>query len=302
VAILPQSPFGVVYIIHNTTSGLIYIGKTTKSVHIRWREHRKELVGGRHRNSHLLHSWQKHGASAFEFGVLEASDTEADLNAAEVFYIAYFRAIGAYIVNLRGGGEGGSWSGDVLRRIAAARKGKPLSEETRQKLREASRNRPPQSEATRQKRSKTMRGREFSPLARQRRIESGRGKPLTPAHRSKLRLAIERRRARTGYAVSPETQQKMRERMRGVKKTRTPALEAKWEAQRGRREHPEQTKKRIDALVSTRPVRRFRAPDGTIYETRNVTELARQHDLHPRLLAYVVSGKQHHHRGWTLVE
>lgn len=89
---------------------------------------------------------------------------------------------------------------------------------------------------------------------------------------------------------------------RGIPKTVTPALLAKWEAQRGRKETPEQTERRIAGMVRNQPLHVFRAPDGSLHETRNIAALARAHDLHERLLNYVATGKQRHHRGWTLVE
>jgi len=105
-----------------------------------------------------------------------------------------------------------------------------------------------------------------------------------------------------GRKASAETCQRIADATRGVPKTRTPALEAKWEAQRGKRETPEQTAKRLAGMARNRPIVVFRAPDGALHETQNITDLAQRHGLHPRLLHYVASGKQHHHRGWVLVE
>lgn len=122
----------------------------------------------------------------------------------------------------------------------------------------------------------------------------GFGGKLSDALRQKLSEAHK------GIGNSPATRQKISQNTRGIRKTRTAALEAKWEAQRGP-EHPDRTRQRIAGMVAKRPIFVFRSPDGTLYETQNIEAFAREHGLHGRLLHYVVSGKQHHHRGWVLV-
>ena len=65
-----------VYQIRNTVNGKIYIGSTAIEFAGRWREHRKNLRGGRHCNQHLQNAWRKHGEETFVFEILLYCDPE----------------------------------------------------------------------------------------------------------------------------------------------------------------------------------------------------------------------------------
>lgn len=58
-----------VYEIVNTLNGKRYVGSAVKFSR-RWCKHRRDLVAGKHHSGHLQHSWNKHGAGAFQFNVL----------------------------------------------------------------------------------------------------------------------------------------------------------------------------------------------------------------------------------------
>lgn len=265
-------PYGVVYVIENTITGAVYIGQTVDVVN-RWSQHRSLLQQARHSNHHLQRSWKKHGASAFEFTVIDTAKDAAELNETERFYIEYLRCCGAVLYNCREGG-------DSSKRLT------PL---------------PPVSAETRRKRSETLKSKGIRPSAKA--TEAARqtsiGRKKTPEEQAKWHAAnIER-------MQSEPYRRAMSDLKRGVKLGHyiiTDKMQAKWEAQTGQAEDPGQTNLRIAAMVENQPLRRFRSPDGVVYETRNVTGFARDHGLHERLLHHVVSGKQKHHRGWTLVK
>lgn len=64
-----------VYAIRNRVSGRCYIGAATKrGFSWRWRQHLIDLRGGYHGNTHLQAAWDKYGAAAFSFEVLEIRD------------------------------------------------------------------------------------------------------------------------------------------------------------------------------------------------------------------------------------
>lgn len=264
--------YGVIYAIHNTLTGHIYIGQSV-NVEKRWQEHRRYLKLERHSNRHLQRAWQRDGEDAFEFAVLETADTAEALDEAEQFYIAYLRSCGAQLYNFRSGGHRD-------RRLVKVA---------------------PISEVERQRRSQWARRNGIRPTeqASERARQASIGRTKSPQE-------IERWRASNagwiGKRRTPEFGLKVSAGLMGKRKPRTPALLAKWEAQRGRKETPEQTARRIAAQIAKQPLYRFVSPDGAIHETRNVAGLAREHGLHPRLLGYVVEGKQHHHRGWRLLE
>ena len=64
-----------VYKIANTITGDFYIGSAV-DLRRRWSEHRSALVNNRHCNAHLQNSWNKHGAEAFTFEVVELCERE----------------------------------------------------------------------------------------------------------------------------------------------------------------------------------------------------------------------------------
>lgn len=264
--------YGVVYIIENTITGAAYIGQTVNVIN-RWSQHRSLLQQARHTNRYMQRSWKKHGAACFEFAIIDTADSADMLNELERFHIEYLRYCGAVLYNCREGG-------DSSKRIIP---------------------RPPINAETRQRRSETLKrkGIRPSPEAAEAARQVSIGRKKTPKERAKWRAAnIER-------MQSEPYRQAMSDLKRGVKLGTykvTDKMQAKWEAQKGLIEDPEQTARRIAAMVENQPLRRFRSPDGLIYETRNVTGFARQHGLHERLIHHLVSGKQKHHRGWTLVE
>lgn len=77
-----------VYKITNVVTGKYYIGSSYHCEE-RWKEHLKDLRGGYHINSHLLHSFQKHGEENFKFEILhELPEPEARIK--EQWYIDNF--------------------------------------------------------------------------------------------------------------------------------------------------------------------------------------------------------------------
>lgn len=52
-------------------SGSVYVGMTTRSFSERWKNHRKELLNGRHPCTGLVHAYRKYGIDALSFEVLE---------------------------------------------------------------------------------------------------------------------------------------------------------------------------------------------------------------------------------------
>lgn len=93
-----------IYKIENTVNGKVYIGQ---SIHIelRWAEHKSELRGGYHENSHLQLAWNKYGEVSFKFSVLEFCD-KSDLNDREIYWINYYKSFyGQNGYNIESGGS-----------------------------------------------------------------------------------------------------------------------------------------------------------------------------------------------------
>lgn len=60
-----------VYRVYNWINGKSYIGSTTRSMRLRWEEHRYRLSAGIHPNRLLLADWRKYGSWGFSFSILE---------------------------------------------------------------------------------------------------------------------------------------------------------------------------------------------------------------------------------------
>jgi len=59
-----------IYIILNKKNNKVYIGQS-QNVRKRWNEHKRSLSNGNHHNRYLQRSWDKYGAKAFKFQILE---------------------------------------------------------------------------------------------------------------------------------------------------------------------------------------------------------------------------------------
>jgi group I intron endonuclease len=193
---------GIIYRITCTANSKFYIGSTVNKAQ-RWARHRKQLRDGTHPNKHMAAAWAKYGEAAFVFEILEDVADAAALFAAEQKYLDE-HAGKDYCFNwaryadapMRGrfGPEAANYGrvfGPEMRaKLSAATSGenhrnwgKQLSEETKQKIREANLKYPhkerkhtpealakiaaasrgrPVSEETRAKRSAALKGREIS--------------------------------------------------------------------------------------------------------------------------------------------
>lgn len=130
-----------VYMITNLVNGKIYIGKTNNPQKRRLEHYRLSSA----HTYYLYRSMKKHGVENFSFEVFEEHETEAEALEAEVFWIAYYKSIGAQLMNMTAGGEGTSGykhTDETRKKISAALTIRPLKQETRDKLIALKPNRP----------------------------------------------------------------------------------------------------------------------------------------------------------------
>jgi group I intron endonuclease len=184
-----------IYIVLNTKNGKVYLGQA-QDLRKRWQNHRSALRRGHHCNHHLQNAWNKYGAKAFQFKVLEYCPIE-QLNEREQHHITIYRARGmAY--NLTDGGDGGrNPSVETRQRISESLKGKTRSIETRAKISESLKGRkcaprPPCSEETRKKLSEAGKRRSNSAKTRQKISESNKGKSFSIETRHKISEGLNR--------------------------------------------------------------------------------------------------------------
>ena len=93
--------YGVIYKITNLLDGMIYVGQTTRSIEVRFREHAVA-------DSRIGNAIRKYGAENFSCEVVEECESRAALDEREIFWIAHFDCKSPNGYNLTDGGEGGS--------------------------------------------------------------------------------------------------------------------------------------------------------------------------------------------------
>lgn len=75
-----------IYAIIHHDSKRLYVG-SAHDYSRRWRQHRSLLNRGLHQNPHLQSAWSCYGADAFQFVVIQALDTTAEILELEQFWI-----------------------------------------------------------------------------------------------------------------------------------------------------------------------------------------------------------------------
>lgn len=200
-----------IYTFKNLTNGKIYVGQTNKPKKRLW-EHFQAAEKGR--DSLLCYAIRKYGKENFVFEVIE--DCEDSLaNEREEYWISQFDSFeNGY--NMTTGGDHFSLSNEAKKKIGDRFRGKHLSEEHKQKLREVNKGKkpPPHSEETLRKMSESMKGKNTGPKSEEHR------RKLSEARR-KWKLTEEQKKkiAENKKPVSEETRQKLSAVSKGRKRS-----------------------------------------------------------------------------------
>ena len=130
----------VIYSIRHISSGKRYVGSTADRSK-RWSRHRLLLRENRHHSPKLQNAWNKYGSGAFEWEVLEHVEVD-QLISREQYYIDLYDSFenGYNIAKVAGSTRGqkrGPRPQEVIEKIRAAQKGRPLSEAHKAALRAA---------------------------------------------------------------------------------------------------------------------------------------------------------------------
>lgn len=197
---------GIIYgLVDADTLELRYVGQTIRPLEVRLRRHRAARG-----NSHLRNWLAKRPVS-----IIALERNPADLDAAEIRWIAAMRAEGARLLNLTDGGEGGTFTGrthtiESRAKMAVAHTGLKHTPETRARMSNTSAGHHRHTAASREKLRGAALGRTHSLETRAKlRVASlgnqnWLGRKHTPEARARMRAAKmgNQNRRGTGYASS----------------------------------------------------------------------------------------------------
>lgn len=141
-----------IYKITCTANGKIYIGSAV-NLHKRWVNHKSALNMGNHRNDYLQKAWKKHGETCFTVEIIELCERSVVIDR-EQYYLDLLQPYKERGFNLAtnarlstlghvhspetraklGVNKGRKFSAETRARVSAASKGRPQSEEQRNKI------------------------------------------------------------------------------------------------------------------------------------------------------------------------
>lgn len=216
------------------------------------------MARGKHVNAHLQSAWDKHGASVFEFEILEVTSPDARL-AREDYWLNYFNACDSnYGFNLEPSATSPTHGDETRAKISASLK--------------STHNRALNAERMKQR----MNDPEYAA-----KVAASRG---TPERRAKMSAIMKERMS------DPEYYDKM---MSIVKSPENIAKRA--ESGRKRMGNPEE-RARIASIMSKSWI--VTDPEGNVYHVRNLSAFCREHGLSMANMSQTAHGKQSHHKGW----
>ena len=169
-----------IYCITNTATAMQYVGSAV-DLDGRFKRHIREMKTGTHPNKFLLMDYERHGEESFQFEVLELCSDVILLEREQHWIDQLGAAVTGYNISLTAGSpmKGRKQSEATRAKMREAhRDRKPISEETRQRMRDAAKKREAQKKAE---------GFEVSEETRQKLREAGMGREVTEETREKLR-------------------------------------------------------------------------------------------------------------------
>lgn len=198
-----------IYAIINKVNGKRYIG-SAKRLHRRYGEHRRLLDAGRHHSPTLQRSWDKYGAGAFEYVVLEFVEDLDILLLREQAWIDESACVGKAGYNISptaGSPLGVKHSEQARSNMRLAKLGRTLSEEHKSRIARAGVGRKMSAEAIERRNSA--------------RLANG-GFQQTPESYAKM---VETRRLRGGFGHDDAARAKIRDGMLRAKEQGTTRAE-----------------------------------------------------------------------------
>jgi group I intron endonuclease len=165
---------GKIYRITNTITKKVYIGQTKSDLRKRWWMH----IAAANANSqcYIHRAMRKYGIENFVIEQVDFAKFRSELNIKEDEWVVRENSMAPNGYNLIAGGRAHGISDETRQKLRDANLGKKPSEETRKKLSIAGKGRPAPSEETRKKLSIAKKGRKVSPETRKLISDSRKGK------------------------------------------------------------------------------------------------------------------------------
>jgi group I intron endonuclease len=149
-----------IYKITNTINEKFYIG-SSNNVEKRWASHRYHLRHNKHHAEHLNRAWNKYGERSFVFEILEETSEDLLLEV-EQKYLDNDRPWdpnnGYNSCQYAGRSTGRRHSEETKKLIGETHRGKAVTQESRERMRQSALKKPKISEETRKKMSKARKG------------------------------------------------------------------------------------------------------------------------------------------------
>ncbi len=213
-----------IYCITCTANGKKYVGSTSNMTK-RWSAHRVSLLNGGHKNQNLQNSWNKYGALAFDFSILEICGKEKLLERELAWVSSMAPAFNVMLPDEHSAGF--SHSPETIKKFSEMRKGQKASPVAVAKRAAAmrGRKRPLFSDEWRKNIGNAGRGRKMSEENKKKMSERQKGKkrpPFSQEWRDKLAYAARNmsqaqrdKLAEIGRNISDETRKKMSDAKKG---------------------------------------------------------------------------------------
>jgi group I intron endonuclease len=183
----------------------MYVGGTS-NLYMRRANHLNRLKNGGHARR-LQADWDRYGREAFEIDVIQYVDDVDDLHECEQFWIEAlqttdprhgYNTVAAFVMPLpKRARSGWTMSEEQKAKIAAARRGQPISAEHKAALQAGSVRAcagRPLSDEHKAKIAASNRGRTLTPEQREKVAASKRGRTHSPEHRAAIAAGLRRRR------------------------------------------------------------------------------------------------------------
>lgn len=207
----------VIYCITNIINDKQYVGQAViKSK--RWKDHKSALNVGKHSNRYLQAAYNKYGKEAFIYTVLEILPTLLNLDEREQHWINKLNTVAPSGYNLNpiaGSARGFKHSDKTKQKWSEQRKGKTRSEEARKNIAEGHKKRKPISDETREKLRLSHLGHKQSEETKAKRKILMAGNTINNGRKQSQEQIDHRATFHKGKIVSQETRDKRSAKLKG---------------------------------------------------------------------------------------